>query len=233
MNRSYSKIRHIQESNILIEQRRLGLIKEQDSAGDDDDDIMVGGLFGSYKNWIEKNGYNIIGNWFGGGLFQDPVNETGLINSDYIYIISKKDRKTIKKIKTVDFNNQKIKNIDKVNPNSKYWILVSTPEETKLAMDNATRGGLDNLGRMKASPTPENIAEVLRKSTHWVNDKEADAETAFMMINNKDTYFKVKNLLGKSPYEFVKTFMNTSKVYNSGSKAQSIDASMKRLGFQV
>ena len=197
----------------------------------DDDDIMVGGLFGTYDDWIQKQGYKIIGN-IDGGLYTDPVEEKGLINTDYIYVISKKDRKTIKKIKTSDNDNPDIKNKDKVNPNSKYWKLVNTPEETKLAMDNANRGGLDNLGRMKANPTPENIADVLRRSTHWINDNEADAETAFMMMRDQTTYFKVKKILGKSPYEFVKEFMDTSKVYNSGSKAQSIDTSMKRLGFQ-
>ena len=39
----------------------------------------------------------------------------------------------------------------------------------------------------------------------------------------------VKKILGKSPFQFVKNFMDTNKVYNSGVKSQSINASMKRL----
>ena len=49
------------------------------------------------------------------------------------------------------------------------------------------------------------------------------------MIRDQDTYFKVKKLLGESPFQFVKNFMNTNKVYNSGVNSQSINASMKRL----
>ena len=60
MNRSYSKIRHIQESNILLEQRRLGLVKEQGIglANIEDDSVagIVNSLDRTFKNCSDLNG---------------------------------------------------------------------------------------------------------------------------------------------------------------------------------
>ena len=207
------------------------LLVEQD--GLQKGDLVVGGMFGGYDHHLRRAKpvpYTFIElATSNSGLYTDPVNRKGLVYTNYVYIISLKDRKTVKKMKLADFENPKIKNLEKVNPDSKYYKLVPAGAELTLALLNNKQGNLTALGTMKASPTPKNIADVLRQSTHWLNDKEADAETAFMMIKDQDTYFKVKKILGKSPFQFVKNFMDTNKVYNSGVKSQSINASMKRL----
>jgi hypothetical protein len=218
----------IRLKNLLVEQDTgpLGLGKK--------DDILVGGMFGGYDYHLGQAKpvpyeFITLGPGIGSGLYKNPTDRKDLVYTNYQYIISKKDRKTVKKIKLADFENDNILDKDKVNPNSKYWQLVPAGAELTLAVLNDKIGSLTDLGRMKLNPTPEKIAEIIRQSTHWLNDKEADAETAFMMIRDQDTYFKVKKLLGESPFQFVKNFMNTNKVYNSGVNSQSINASMKRL----
>jgi hypothetical protein len=207
--------------NLLVEQ--FGLQKG---------DIVVGGMFGDYNHYLGQAKpvpYEFIdspGKFE--GLYKNPADQKDLVYTNYVYIISKKDRKTVKKIKLADFENTKIKNLEKVNPNSKYYKLVAGAELT-LALLNDKMNRLGDIGRLKLHPTPAKIAEMIRQSTRPLNDREADAETAFMMIRDQATYFKVKKILGKSPFQFVKNFMNTSKVYNSGVNSQSINASMKRL----
>jgi len=214
----------IRLKNLLVEQNveQFGVAEKGD--------IVVGGLFGSYSQHLRMAKpvpYDFIdsaGKFE--GLYKNPIDRKDLVYTDYAYIISLKDRKTVKKIKLADFENPKIKNLEKINPNSKYYKLVTAGAELTLALLNDKMNMLGDIGRLKLNPTPEKIAEMIRQSTSLLNDREADAETAFMMIKDQDTYFKVKKILGESPFQFVKNFMNTSKVYNSGVKSQSINASM-------
>ena len=68
---------------------------------------------------------------------------------------------------------------------------------------------------LTANPTPELIASVIKQSPGIFNDYEAWAEAAFMAIKTKSKYAQVKKELKKDPYEYVKSFMDTSKRYHS------------------
>ncbi len=72
---------------------------------------------------------------------------------------------------------------------------------------------------------PRVLADLLRKSKGYVNDEEALAEAVFMAIAKFGIYDWVRKAFGKDPYAFVKSFMDTSKIYHK----QSIDKSMAKL----
>ena len=80
------------------------------------------------------------------------------------------------------------------------------------------------------NPIPKLIASVLKQSLGVFNDYEAWAEAAFMAIKTKSKYEQVKKELKNldiqlDPYEYVKSFMDTSKRYHK----QPIDISYKTL----
>lgn len=81
---------------------------------------------------------------------------------------------------------------------------------------------------LSRNPQSKDIAEIIKKSNGgWFrNDYEAWAEAAFNKIGNKDRYQKVSSLLGKDVYEYIKDYMNTSKIYHEG---PSIDTTYNKL----
>lgn len=72
---------------------------------------------------------------------------------------------------------------------------------------------------------PGVLADLLYKSNGYINDEEALAEAVFMAIAKFGIYNQVRKSFGKDPYTFVKSFMDTSKVYHK----QSIDKSMSKV----
>jgi hypothetical protein len=77
------------------------------------------------------------------------------------------------------------------------------------------------------NPIPELIASVIKQSPGIFNDYEAWAEAAFMAIKTKSKYEQVKKELKKDPYEYVKSFMDTSKRYHK----RPIDISYKFINY--
>jgi hypothetical protein len=96
MNRSYSKIRHIQESNILLEQRKMMLMEQSQSHKD-----SLGKLFD--KHWDEvqptelklpDDNRNIILNSFNWEIFDEYFKSKGITPPIDVFINGKKiDRK--------------------------------------------------------------------------------------------------------------------------------------------
>jgi len=78
-------------------------------------------------------------------------------------------------------------------------------------------------------PTSKNIALIIFDSDNNFDDDEAWAEAAFNSIKDKKQYNEVSLEMGEDPYEFIKSFMDTSKKYNSESKYKSIDNKFKTL----
>ena len=57
------------------------------------------------------------------------------------------------------------------------------------------------------------IANIIKGSTRWYNDKESRANIAFLSIKDAKHYYEVKKHLKDSPWLFIQKFMNTSKVF--------------------
>ena len=115
-----------------------------------------------------------------------------------------------------------------LNWNSKKWKIVKNPSLIKkLNVEGDSNLKSYNIYyNLSNNPTTKEITNTLRRSTHWLGDDEAHAEAAFMAIDSVKKYNEVKSLLGKDPYQFAKSFMDTSKKYHK----IPIDLSMKRLG---
>ena len=82
-----------------------------------------------------------------------------------------------------------------------------------------------NYATIENTRNGKTLADLILKSKGYVNDDEAIAEAAFMAIAKFNVYDQVRKNLGQDPYKFVKSFMDTSKVYHK----QSIDTSMAKL----
>jgi hypothetical protein len=113
-----------------------------------------------------------------------------------------------------------------LNWNSKKWKIVKNPSLIKKLNTEAEAIESDVYDILQKEPTVKNIVRFLKASPHWLSDNEAWAEAAFMAINNIAKYKEVKKALGKDPYQFAKSFMDTSQKYHK----IPIDQSMKRLG---
>ena len=57
------------------------------------------------------------------------------------------------------------------------------------------------------------IANIIKGSTRWYNDKESRANIAFLSIKDSAHYYEVKRHLKSPPWKFIQGFMNTSKVF--------------------
>jgi len=57
------------------------------------------------------------------------------------------------------------------------------------------------------------IANIIKGSTRWYNDKESRANIAFLSIKDSAHYYEVKRHLKSPPWQFIQGFMNTSKVF--------------------
>jgi hypothetical protein len=113
------------------------------------------------------------------------------------------------------------------NPNNPLWKKVTSKSLIDSLNSEASSGvNLSVYDKMSYVPSIQNIVDAILGSSGFLNDSEAEAEAAFMGIDSKETYNKVRAKLGKDPYKHVKSFMDTSKVYHK----KSIDSSMKRLG---
>ena len=58
------------------------------------------------------------------------------------------------------------------------------------------------------------IANIIKGSTRWYNDKESRANIAFLSIKDSAHYYEVKRHLKSPPWQFIQGFMNTSKVFD-------------------
>ena len=72
----------------------------------------------------------------------------------------------------------------------------------------------DVYNSLKTDKSPENIANIIRNSKGYFNDKEAWAEAAFNTIPNMTVYDSVSKSLGKDVITFIKSFMNIRKKYH-------------------
>jgi hypothetical protein len=88
-----------------------------------------------------------------------------------------------------------------------------------------TEADTPNYATIENTRNGKTLADLLLKSKGYVNDDEAIAEAVFMAIAKFNVYDQVLKNLGQDPYKFVKSFMDTSKVYHK----QSIDTSMAKL----
>ena len=70
--------------------------------------------------------------------------------------------------------------------------------------------------KLESNPSSQFIAYIIKKSYGGTfgNDKEAWAEAAFNAINSRNMYDQVAKFLGKDPYEFISSFMDTNVKYH-------------------
>ena len=81
---------------------------------------------------------------------------------------------------------------------------LSDPEVNALMRKSVQQGGKVNAAL---------IANIIKGSTRWYNDKESRANIAFLSIKDSAHYYEVKRHLKSPPWQFIQGFMNTSKVF--------------------
>jgi hypothetical protein len=86
-----------------------------------------------------------------------------------------------------------------------------------------------NYAKIESSKSAADLAELIKYSKGLFNDTEAVAEAAFMAISKFNIYDSVSKLLGQDPYEFVKSFIDTTKTYHK----QSIDTSYEKIQTKI
>lgn len=202
MNKSYSKIRHIQKSNLLVEKRNFenkkDLILEVVSSPSTESEIK------KFQDWMDKNRKFWVkdtdGRWknLRVGPPEDPQRHV------------------------------KGKGYGVFGPNTQNaWKLFGDEySKSKPSTDDDNKVVKKDLGypykELYSNPTPEFIAKIIKESKGTVNDNEAWAQSAFSAIKTLDRYKKVYKILGQDPYKFIKSFMNTKITYHKDSNIPTI-----------
>lgn len=178
---------------------------------------ILGSPLNAFYSEMEQRGYVL--------LWGDETKIFNDSNAEILYV---------GKLQTNDWKFVTMKDLEKpefehgdvlLDWNSKKWKKVKSPSMIQTLNREAERNSWDVYEKLKNEPTVENIVYVLERSKNFFNDNEAYAEAAFMAIDSIQKYKQVASSLGEDPYKFVKSFMDTSKVYHK----KSIDSSMQRL----
>lgn len=197
-----------------------------------------------YKEYEDK-GYTVLFGNKDGKTISEPLNPNKTYSHDnefYIYVGKPNTSvwKFYEKDKLRDSEGWGVDNKvfdELLNWDSKQWKIVKDPtlikklnvyggQEEKELRTYCQAGQPCVYRALENNPTTEELVRFLKNSNNLMNDSEADAEAVFMAIKNVTKYNEVKKLLGKDPYQFAKSFMNTSKKYHK----EPIDDSMRRLG---
>jgi hypothetical protein len=183
---------------------------------------VVNEQFGSPFNMFVSHILNLGLEYVMGDKNQNILEKTGYHNDAAYYIyVGKAGSRNWKYTKFIE---EKLNSLrDLKNP---AWRPVTSSKVLNDINKFAIRDNDTLYSILERNPTVFKIVDAIRRGKGTLNDSEALPEAAFMAIDSRQKYNEVKKELGKDPYEFVKSFMDTSKVYHK----KSIDSSMKRLG---